>query len=130
MIPNGNDHKLVDQPGCPAEAGDDWNLPPDIYREMKVAARKCLHRASPGQSLNPTALVHEAYLKLSGQEPKPEMSRSHFLAMGAMTMRQIIVSYHRRTGARKRGGDFQRVEFNEANVISSRKGDDVLALEE
>jgi RNA polymerase sigma factor (TIGR02999 family) len=87
-------------------AGDDDaidRLFPLVYQQLRSAAEAVLRSERPGHTLQPTALVHEAYLKLVGGGTIPARDRSHFLSIAARAMRQILVDHARRRGARKRG---------------------------
>ena len=76
---------------------------PLVYQQLRQAAESVLRAERPGHTLQPTALVHEAYLKLVGGGAIPARDRSHFLSIAARAMRQILVDHARRRGARKRG---------------------------
>ena len=76
---------------------------PLVYQQLRSAAESVLRSERPGHTLQPTALVHEAYLKLVGGGAIPAKDRSHFLSIAARAMRQILVDHARRRGARKRG---------------------------
>jgi RNA polymerase sigma-70 factor (ECF subfamily) len=101
-----------------------------VYDDMKKVARRHLRASSHPETLRPTALVHEAYLRLIKQEDLDALSKSHFFAIAATAMRQIIVSYHRKMTSEKRGGHFRRIQLDEELIVSPRRGEDVLALEE
>ncbi len=93
------------------EAGD--QLLPLVYRELHRQAAAYLRRERRGHSLQPTALVHEAYLRLVGHDG-PWESRSHFFAVSAQVMRHILVDRARRRRAGKRGGDLVRITLDDA----------------
>jgi RNA polymerase sigma factor (TIGR02999 family) len=76
---------------------------PLVYSELRKIARRLFVRESPGHTLQPTALVHEAYLKLVEQQRADVKSRTHFIAVGAQAMRRLLVDHARRRGASKRG---------------------------
>src|SRR5512143_598779 len=76
---------------------------PLVYQQLRQAAEAALRSERPGHTLQPTALVHEAYLKLVGSGRIPARDRSHFLSIAARAMRQILVDHARKRGARKRG---------------------------
>jgi RNA polymerase sigma factor (TIGR02999 family) len=87
-------------------AGDDEaveRLFPLVYQQLRQAAEAALRSERPGHTLQPTALVHEAYLKLVGSGGIPVRDKAHFLSIAARAMRQILVDHARRRGARKRG---------------------------
>jgi RNA polymerase sigma factor (TIGR02999 family) len=89
-----------------ASAGENGaidRLFPLVYQQLRSAAESVLRSERPGHTLQPTALVHEAYLKLVGGGAIPARDRSHFLSIAARAMRQILVDHARRRGARKRG---------------------------
>jgi RNA polymerase sigma factor (TIGR02999 family) len=91
------------------ESGTAGEFFEEVYSELKRLARARMQRLRPGQTLQTTALVHEAYLKLSRREDPRWSSRTHFFADAARAMRDILVDAARRKGSRKRGGDRRRV---------------------
>src|SRR5262245_23553972 len=107
--------------GDPAAAGQ---LLPLVYDELrKLAAAKLAHE-KPGQTLQPTALVHEAYLRLVGGDPaQPWAGRGHFFAAAAEAMRRILVERARKKGRQKRGGGRRRVDLTPAAVAALPPGD-------
>jgi RNA polymerase sigma factor (TIGR02999 family) len=109
-------------------------LLPLVYDELRQLAATRLGQEKPGQTLQPTALVHEAYLRLvDGDEAQQWNSRGHFFAAAAEAMRRILVDQARRKGSRKRGGGLHRVELDEGAVLadsSDRASEDLLALDE
>jgi len=105
-------------------------LMPLVYREFHELAERYLRRESPGHTLQPTALVHEAFLKLVDQNRVDWQGRSHFLAMGAQFMRRILVDHARAKSAGKRGGGQHRIELDEQALISTERNADVLAVDE
>ncbi|MFP4229317.1 MAG: sigma-70 family RNA polymerase sigma factor [Salinivenus sp.] len=84
-----------------------------VYDELYNLAHQQLARLRPGQTLNTTALVHEAYLKLVNQSKSDWESRAHFFSVAAKAMRHIIINYARKQSAEKRGGDVRHVSFDE-----------------
>jgi RNA polymerase sigma factor (TIGR02999 family) len=109
---------------------------PLVYDELRrLAAQKLAHEA-PGQTLQATALVHEAYLRLvaSGDASTPReqywSSRGHFFAAAAEAMRRILVEQARRRNAAKRGGQAGREQFDEAALAAPEPAEDVLALDD
>jgi RNA polymerase sigma factor (TIGR02999 family) len=106
-------------------------LLPLVYDELrKLAARKLAHE-KPGQTLQATALVHEAYLRLVGGQPEAGWeSRGHFFAAAAEAMRRILVESARRKGRQKRGGARTRVDLDEADLACRMPPEDLLALDE
>ena len=104
-------------------------LLPLVYEELrKLAAAKMANQAA-GHTLQPTALVHEAWLRLVGPEAKFE-GRNHFFATAAEAMRHILVDHARRKSALRHGGGQQRVEFNEAGLAAPDSDDQILAVNE
>jgi RNA polymerase sigma factor (TIGR02999 family) len=87
-------------------------LIPHVYTELKQIASAHLRRERPGHTLQATALVHEAYLKLVDQNQSTWRSRAHFLAVAAQAMRRILVDYAKARGRSKRGGDFIRTTLD------------------
>jgi len=102
----------------------------DIYTELRALAARYLHRERQNHTLQPTALVHEAYLKLLGQTRVDWRGRAHFFAIASQAMRQILVDHARRRGAAKRGGDRHRISLDDNLVIESHRDVDLLALED
>lgn len=97
-------------------------LLPLVYDELRALAGSYFARQQRGHTLQPTALVHEAYLKLAGSDSVEWQSRAHFMAVAARAMRQILINHARDKGAAKRGGDLQRVTLDQA--VTPRIGDD------
>jgi RNA polymerase sigma factor (TIGR02999 family) len=106
-------------------------LLPLVYDELrKLAAQKLAHE-KPGQTLEATALVHEAYLRLVDVEQAPQWnSRGHFFAAAAEAMRRLLVEQARRKRRRKHGGDRRRVGLDEALSLAEAPTDDLVALDE
>ena len=102
----------------------------DVYTELRAIAARYLHRERKNHTLQPTALVHEVYLKLVGQTRVDWQGRAHFLAFAAQTMRQILVDHARRHRAAKRGGDRHRITLDDNLVVESNRDVDLLALED
>jgi RNA polymerase sigma factor (TIGR02999 family) len=102
----------------------------DVYAELRKLAAQYLRRERKSHTLQPTALVHEAYLKLVGQTRVDWRGRAHFLAFAAQAMRQILVDHARRHRAAKRGGNRHRIALDDNLVIESDRSADVLAIED
>ncbi len=94
-------------------------LLPLVYDELRRAARQQLRRWRPSQTLDTTALAHEAYLRLSDRPGSDWRDRQHFLAVSAVAMRHILVDYARRQTAKKRGGDECRVPRGFVTAMAS-----------
>jgi RNA polymerase sigma factor (TIGR02999 family) len=105
---------------------------PLVYEELRRLAAQRLRKESPGQTLQATALVHEAYLRLVGSENQNWTGRGHFFAAAAEAMRRILIDNARRKKSLKRGGGRQRIELDEAAVANDDKTslDDLIALDE
>jgi RNA polymerase sigma factor (TIGR02999 family) len=106
-------------------------LLPLVYDELRRLAAHRLAREAPGQTLQATALVHEAYLRLVDADTAQHWnSRGHFFAAAAESMRRILVENCRRKASLKRGGGLQRQEWPEAEPVAPAVSDDLLALDE
>jgi RNA polymerase sigma factor (TIGR02999 family) len=104
-------------------------LLPLVYDELRRLAARKLTRESPGQTLEATALVHEAYLRLVGPDPDRVWDgRSHFFAAAAQAMRHILVEAARRKSRKKRGGELRRLELND--LPAPDPDEDLLALDD
>ena len=105
-------------------------LLPRVYDELRRIARARLRRR-PGETLNTTAVVHEAYLKLTAGETPPFEDRSHFFALAARSMRFVLVDYARDRAAQKRGGPGADLPLDEALAVAGDHADahDLLALD-
>jgi RNA polymerase sigma factor (TIGR02999 family) len=113
--------------GDPQAAG---KLLPLVYDELRILAARRLAREKPGQTLQATALVHEAYLRLVGTEGPGWDSRGHFFAAAAEAMRRILVENARRKAGLKAGGGRERVHLNEDMPAIEGPRVDLLALDE
>jgi len=102
----------------------------DVYNELRALAARYLHRERKSHTLQPTALVHEAYLKLVGQTRVDWQGRAHFLAIAAQAMRRILVDHARRHRAAKRDGNRHRIALDDNLVIESNRDVDLLAMED
>ena len=103
---------------------------PAVYDELRRLARRYMGRERPGQTLQATALVNEAYLRLAGEKKHGWKNRAHFCAIAAGAMREILVERARARGAMKRGGSRVRVTLNDAIPSSERGEVDLLSLHE
>jgi RNA polymerase sigma factor (TIGR02999 family) len=104
---------------------------PAVYDELRQLAGAKMAQEAVGHSLDATALVHEAYLRLVGPDtPQRWESRGHFFTAAAESMRRILIESARRKGRRKRGGDRKRVEFSLAAVAADTPPDDLLDVDE
>jgi RNA polymerase sigma-70 factor, ECF subfamily len=105
-------------------------LLPLVYDEFRALARHYLAQERGNHTLQPTALVHEAYMKLVDQSRVDWQGRSHFFAVAAQAMRRILVDHARSRQREKRGGGRARVVLDEAVALSPQKDEDVIALDE
>jgi RNA polymerase sigma factor (TIGR02999 family) len=102
---------------------------PRVYDELRALARSQLRR-QPGSTLQATALVHEAYVKLGRSDAIKAVSRSHFLAIAAAAMRQVLIDHARAAHAQKRGGGLAAVTLSEYAAAPEMRTDELLALDE
>lgn len=120
--------EAIDQ-GDPQAAEE---LLPIVYNELRRLAAQKLSQEKPGQTLQATALVHEAYLRLIGSENRQWDGRGHFFAAAAEAMRRILVDTARRKQARKHGGGQQRIDLDDLQISNdvSPHPEDMIALDE
>jgi RNA polymerase sigma factor (TIGR02999 family) len=117
------------------EAGDERasdELLPLVYEELRILAAQKISQERPGMTLQATALVHEAYVRLVGDEPQNWDSRGHFFAAAAEAMRRILVENARRKKSQKLGGQCKRIELNEVVLLpeNNTQADELIALNE
>ncbi len=105
-------------------------LVPLVYDELRRIARRCLSSQRSSHTLQPTALVHEAYLRLARHDSVDWQGRSHFFAMAAQMMRQILVDHARKQAAAKRGGNAVTLVLDEYSAASKPISLDLLALDD
>ncbi|HEV3024823.1 MAG TPA: ECF-type sigma factor [Pirellulales bacterium] len=106
------------------------DLVPLVYDELRRLAARYLRRESRGNTLQPTALVNEAFLKLAGQQRVDWQGRTHVLAIGAKAMRRILVDHAKRKRRLKRGGGLNRIQLDDAAALSPERDEDLLAVDE
>jgi len=113
-----------------AKAADE--LLPLVYEELRLLAAQKLSQESPGQTLQATALVHEAYIRLVGEEAQDWKSHSHFFRAAAEAMRRILIDKARRKKGLKHGGEHQKIDLDEAafEQDNASSTDDLIALDE
>ncbi|GMQ81676.1 MAG: ECF-type sigma factor [Rhodothermia bacterium] len=101
-----------------------------VYDDLREMAHRQLRFRKPGETLNTTGLVHEAYLKMFDRSDGDWKDRAHFFAVTARAMRQILVDYARRTSAEKRGGKAHRTDLHASLIKDTDEPVDILDLEE
>ena len=101
-----------------------------VYEELRRLAVSKMSRENPGQTLQPTALVHEAWLRLTGDDKKAWQGRPHFFGAAAEAMRRILIENARRKRAVRHGGGQQRTDFQEIEIAAAVKDDELLAVSE
>jgi RNA polymerase sigma factor (TIGR02999 family) len=105
-------------------------LMPLVYQELQALARRQLRGERSGHTINTTALVHEAYLKLIGQQEVNWQNRAHFFSIAAMAMLRILINYAHRRMAEKRGGGQVVATFEEEGVMRESRAEELVALDE
>ena len=105
-------------------------LMPLVYDELRRIARRCMGRELQGHTLQTTALVNEAYLRLIDADKVQWQNRAHFFAISSQLMRRILVDFARSHRNLKRGGDLPRVSLDEALVVTQERGADLVALDD
>ena len=129
---------MLSTPGL-TELLDDWQqgdrtalekLTPLIYDELRRIAHRYVQRERNGHTLQTTALVNEAYLRLAGQQKIEWQNRAHFFAVSAQVMRHILIDHARRRRFAKHGGDAQQVSLEEASLMTEQRAAELVALDE
>jgi len=105
-------------------------LLPLVYQELRRLARRYMFGERPGHTLQTTALVNEAYLRLVNSRQVNWQNRAHFFAISAQLMRRILVDYARARGSQKRGGGVPKVTLDEELMAPQEKGHDLVALDD
>ena len=105
-------------------------LTPLVYEELHQRARNYLRHERPDHTLQPTALIHEVYLRMVGESLPQWQNRAHFFAIASRAMRQILVDHARRRGAGKRGDGAAHLSLDEALVLAQSENSDLLALDD
>jgi RNA polymerase sigma factor (TIGR02999 family) len=126
-VPRGDVTRILeaDQGGDPKAAED---LLPLVYGELRKLASAKMANEAPGHTLQPTALVHEAWLRLIGNESQQWNGRAHFFGAAAEAMRRILVENARRKGAARHGGGQVRLDIQVIELASAPKDDELLAV--
>jgi RNA polymerase sigma-70 factor (ECF subfamily) len=105
-------------------------LMPLIYEELHKMAKRYMSQQNPGHTLQTTALIHEAYLRMVKQKEKHFQNRAHFFGVAAQAMRHILVDYARARQAGKRGGGVRPVSLEEAALVSPERAGELVAFDE
>ena len=105
-------------------------LMPLVYDQLRRLAHRYMNQEKAGHTLQTTALVNEAYLRLVDLKQIEWQDRAHFFAIAASFMRRILVDFARSRGYRKRGGDARRVSFDESLVVSPEPGEELIRIDE
>jgi RNA polymerase sigma factor (TIGR02999 family) len=105
-------------------------LTPLVYDELHRLAHKYIRRERPGHTLQTTALVNEAYVRLVDQSRVDWQSRSHFFGVAAQVMRHVLVDYARQQSAAKRGGESRKLDLDEGLIVSQERAAELIALDE
>jgi len=105
-------------------------LMPLVYEELHRLAHQYMNKEHPGHTLQTSALVNEAYLRLIDQKQVHWQNRAHFFGIAAQLMRRILVDYARSRRYQKRGGDARQVDLDEAMIVSQERAADVIALDD
>jgi len=103
---------------------------PLVYAELRRMAQRYMSRQNPGHTLQTTALIHEAYLRMAGDSAKQWENRSHFFGVAATAMRHVLVDYARASQSAKRGGAFRAVTLDEGLIVSDERMAQVVALDD
>jgi RNA polymerase sigma factor (TIGR02999 family) len=128
VSPKGVTQLLVAWSDGDAEARDE--LMPLVYDELHRLAHRYMNHERPGHTLQTSALVNEAFIRLIDQKDVDWQNRTHFFALAAQMMRRILVDHARSRQYLKRGGDGRRVSFDETMMVSHERVDEVIALDD
>ena len=105
-------------------------LMPLVYDELRQMAARYMRRQPSGHTFQTTELIHEAYLKIAGQDGKNWQNRAHFFGVAAKAMRHILVDYARSKHSQKRGGWQERVTFTEDDLATNGRSEEIVALDD
>jgi RNA polymerase sigma-70 factor, ECF subfamily len=105
-------------------------LMPLVYDELRVMAKRYMNSQPSGHTLQTTALIHEAYLKLAANKEKHWENRAHFFAVAAQAMRHILVDHARSHQAARRGGATEKISLEEAAFVSPERASEIVALDD
>ena len=130
---------MIAATSCVTQLLNDWQdgdraaldkLTPLVYDELRRIAHRYVQRERNGHTLQTTALVNEAYLRLAGQEKTAWQNRAHFFAVTAQVMRHILIDHARRRRYLKHGGELQQVSLDQASLMSEERAAELVALDE
>lgn len=126
------DHEITNALAELANGGRDGldRLLPVVYDELYRLARRQLRDERADHTLGATALVHEAYIKLSGLDRMRWQNRAHFMAVAAQAMRRVLVNYATARGAQKRGGKMERIPLDDVILLTAERGGELIALDD
>ncbi|MDX1383807.1 MAG: sigma-70 family RNA polymerase sigma factor [Thermoanaerobaculia bacterium] len=127
--PGGDVTQILEAVGAGREGAND-RLLTVVYEELRKMARGLMAGEKPGQTLQPTALVHEAYLRLLGDRTQRWENRRHFFATAAEAMRRILIEEARHKARLKRGGDRERITLGDDAALTRPKAEELLAVDE
>jgi RNA polymerase sigma factor (TIGR02999 family) len=105
-------------------------LMPLIYEELRKMARRYMRQQNPGHTLQTTALIHEAYLRMVKQKEKRFQNRAHFFGVAAQAMRHILVDYARARTSSKRGGGARPISLEEAALVTEERAGELVAFDD
>lgn len=123
-----DDHTINPDNRDSSQMGTAEELLPLVYEELRRLAASKLARESPGQTLQPTALVHEAWVKLAGNDSRKFHGRTHFFATAAEAMRRILIDTARRKIAARHGGGQVHISADDVEIASPTKEEELLAV--
>lgn len=106
------------------------DLMPIVYAELRRMAKRSMKRQDSGHTMQTTELIHEAYLKLAGNEEKDWKNRSHFFGVAAQAMRHILVDYARSKNSQRKGGYQKRITLVENDFVSNDQSKEIVALDD
>jgi RNA polymerase sigma factor (TIGR02999 family) len=129
-IPEESDVTQILREWSQGDAEAPSRLMPLVYEELRRRAADCLRRERKDHTLQPTALVHEAYVKLVGQDRAQWKNRAHFCSVAAQLMRRILVKYAEAHNADKRGGQMRKIYLDETRELAQERAPDLLALDD
>jgi RNA polymerase sigma factor (TIGR02999 family) len=105
-------------------------LMPLVYEQLRKMAKRYMRQQNPGHTLQTTALIHEAYLRMVPQKEKQFENRAHFFAVAAQAMRHILVDYARQRHTAKRGGGVRPISLEEAAIVTHERAAELIAFDE